>query len=103
MKRLFKRHFEWIAFSLGLTAMAVMNPYIENGISWCLFESLGITFCPGNGLGHSIALLFRGDYIRAIEANFMGPVAVAVIVLRVLYLLHSAIFKRNDKLIYNNG
>ncbi len=103
MKRLFNRHFEWIALSLGLTAMAVMNPYIGNGTSWCLFESLGITFCPGDGLGHSVAYLFRGDYILAIEANLMGPAAVAVIISRVLYLVNSNIFKRNDKLIYNNG
>lgn len=103
MKRLFNRHFEWIALLLGLTAMAVMNPYIDNGTSWCLFESLGITFCPGDGLGHSVAYLFRGDYILAVEANFMGPGAVAVIVSRVLYLLHCNFLKRNNKLTDNNG
>lgn len=103
MNSLFNRHFEWIALTAGLVAMAAMNPYIDNGTSWCLFEIFGITFCPGDGLGHSIAFFVRGDFIHAVEANLMGPVTVTVIVSRVLYLVYNNIFKQNDKLIYNNG
>lgn len=103
MKRLFNRHFEWSALTLGIIVMASMNPYINNGASWCLFELSGITFCPGEGLGHSVAFLFRGDYMNAMEANFMGPVAVAVIISRVFYIWHNYFLKENDKLIYNNG
>lgn len=103
MKRLFDKHFEWIALAVGLTLMAAMNPYVDNGSSWCLFETLGISYCPGDGLGHSVAFLVRGDYIRAFEANMMGPAAVLVISSRVLYLLHSIYFKRNNNQITKNG
>ena len=103
MKRLFNKHFEWIALSLGLILMATLNPYIDNGSSWCLFETAGITYCPGDGLGHSVAFFVRGDYLRAIEANIMGPVAILIISSRVLYLLHSIYLKRNDNQIIEHG
>ncbi len=103
MKKIVNRHFEWLALSLGLVLMAVMNPYTESGFTLCLFENIGITFCPGEGLGHSIAFLVRGEYTSAIEANFMGPAAALIIVARILYLLHNLFFKRNINISDNNG
>lgn len=103
MKRLFNRHFEWIALTTGLILMAAMNPYVDNGASWCLIEMAGINFCPGEGLGHSVALLVRGNYFQAIEANMMGPLAILIISSRVFYLLHNIYLKRNDNQIIKNG
>lgn len=97
MKKIVNRHFEWVALSLGLLLMAMMNPYTESGFTLCLFENIGITFCPGDGLGHSIAFLVRGEYASAMEANFMGPAAVLVIISRILYRLHDLFLKRNNK------
>ena len=103
MRKIFNRHFEWVALSLGLGLMAVMNPYTTSGFTLCLFENVGITFCPGEGLGHSIAFLVRGEYTSAIEANFMGPAAMVIIFARILYLLHDLFFKRNIKSSEYNG
>lgn len=80
-----------------------MNPYADNGFSWCLFEIIGLNLCPGEGLGHSIAFLFRGDYQNAIEANLAGPLAVLVIVSRVLFLLRKLLTNKNENLIEEDG
>lgn len=97
IKNLFVTHFEWTAFSLGLLAMALLDPATK-GSSWCLFEQVGITFCPGEGLGHSIAYLFRGQFDNAIQANAAGPLALFVLSGRIIFLIrkafHSSITKR---------
>lgn len=92
-----KKHFEWIAFLAGLLLLAGMNPYIETGPSLCPYDWLGIPFCPGDGLGHSIAFAFRGDIYNAVEANVLGPLAIAIISGRILYLLYNHFIKSQHK------
>lgn len=79
------KHLEWIVFSAGLILLGLMNPEIS-GTSFCLFDLLGFNFCPGDGLGHSIAYTFRGDFSSAFKAHFAGPVAVIILMLRILYI-----------------
>ncbi len=86
-RQLFKRHFEWVALSTGVLMMALMNPYIDTGYSWCLFERAGISFCPGDGLGHSIAFIFRGDFTNAVQANILGPFALIILSGRIIHLI----------------
>lgn len=74
----FTKHFEWLAFLVGLLLMATMSPY-DQGHSLCFFEWIGFEYCLGDGLGHSIAFLFDGDLKSSLEANFMGPLAVLVL------------------------
>lgn len=81
--KLIHEHSEWIVFLVGLMLMATMNPYIE-GYSWCLIEMAGFTYCPGDGLGHSIAFLFRGEFKLAFDANLMGPFVVVGLIARIL-------------------
>ena len=75
--------------------MATMNPYAASGASWCLFESIGISFCPGEGLGHSIALIFRADFSKALEANLLGYLAVPTLLGRIGVLVIKN-FMKND-------
>lgn len=103
MKKLFNRHFEWVALTIGLLVMALMNPYIDNGPTLCLFETIGITYCPGDGLGHSIAFLTRGDFSNALEANIMGPAAFLILSSRILYQLNNIFLKGNNKSKEYNG
>ena len=88
-------HIEWVVFLGGLLLMATMDPATE-GHSLCLFEALGFHFCPGEGLGHSIAYLFRGEFRMAIQANFMGPIAVVVLGARIISLWHLLFFNKNS-------
>lgn len=76
------KHIEWVAFLAGLIFMATLDPY-SNGIDFCLFDAIGLTFCPGEGLGHSIAFFFRGEIEHSLQANLMGPFAVAALSFRI--------------------
>jgi len=87
IRHFFARHFEWAAMATALVLMALMNPYIDNGSSWCFFEMIGIPFCPGEGLGHSIAFTFRGDWSNALQANVAGPFAIIILVSRIGLLI----------------
>ncbi len=87
------RHSEWMVFLTGLILIATMNPYVE-GTSLCLFEALGFTFCPGEGLGHSIAFLFRGEFSASLEANLMGPVVVIGLSTRIITIWKNLVQKQ---------
>lgn len=80
-----QKHFEWIAFLSGLIIMGTMNPNVT-GTSFCLFELVGIEFCPGEGLGHSIAWFFRGEFTKAFNANLFGPVTVLILISRIILI-----------------
>ena len=74
-------HLEWIAWMTGLILMAVMDPYTE-ATTLCLFEWIGISWCPGHGLGHSIAFLARGEWLAAFKSHPLGPFAVIILLYR---------------------
>jgi hypothetical protein len=83
--RFIKKHLEWTVFGMGIVLLGLMNP--ENtGISFCFFEWIGVSFCPGEGLGHSIAYTFRGDFSAAMQAHFAGPFAVLILSSRIIYI-----------------
>lgn len=73
----------------GLTLIALHNP---NGgsASLCIIDRMGFTFCPGCGLGKSIALLFRGQLYASFEAHLLGIPAVLILIYRIIF-----IFRRN--------
>lgn len=87
LKALFKKYFEVLAFATGLILLALMNPVAANGPSLCLFDQLGISFCPGDGLGHSISYIFRGEVYKALEVNMLGPFTLIILSGRIFYLL----------------
>jgi len=55
--------------------------------SLCFFSNIGIGFCPGCGLGHSIAYLFRGDFIASFDAHPLGVPVVILLVYRIIKVL----------------
>ena len=87
MKLFFRKYFEATVFAIGLFLLALMDPAVSNGPSLCLFDQLGFTFCPGDGLGHSISYTFRGDIFSAMESNVLGPFAILILSTRIIYLL----------------
>ncbi|MEO9886551.1 MAG: DUF2752 domain-containing protein [Balneola sp.] len=102
MKKI-KPHIEWLAFLVGLILMATLDPTIQ-GTSFCLFDFIGIGFCPGEGLGHSIAWFFRGELGNAFEANLFGPFAVVILSMRILQIWKDLINnKTTTKLGHTDG
>ncbi|GAB5408919.1 MAG: hypothetical protein BalsKO_12840 [Balneolaceae bacterium] len=98
--KVINKHSEWVIFLLGLILMASMNPY-SLGTSWCLIDFLGLTYCPGEGLGHSIAFLFRGDIINSFQANLIGPFVVIGLSFRILQIWKKLLSKNNSDLMEN--
>ena len=82
-------------WTAGLIALACTNPNVEGHFDLCLFKRLGLPFCPGCGLGHSITLLFHGAVIQSFSTHPLGPFAVVVLVERVISLTREAYFSQN--------
>lgn len=78
--------FFWIA---SLIALASFSPGEEGHASLCLISNLDLGFCPGCGLGHSIAWFFRGELYNSFHAHPLGIPAV-IILLHRIYIIFKA-------------
>lgn len=85
---------EALVWASALVALAFTDPAAEPLARLCPFawigDALGLAFCPGCGLGHSIAHVFRGEIGRSFAAHPAGPFAVAVLATRIGTLVRSA-------------
>ncbi|HEY5371346.1 MAG TPA: DUF2752 domain-containing protein [Hanamia sp.] len=86
MKALFQKYFELSAWVIALSLLAFMDPQSNTHYSLCPFKFIGISFCPGCGIGHSISYLFHGDLRASFSAHPLGIFALAVILLRIFRL-----------------
>lgn len=91
-KYYFFLHFEWIALISGLLLMAFLDPFSQSS-SICPVDRLGFDFCPGCGLGKSIAFAARGNFSASIQSHPLGFFAIVVIAVRI-----GTIFRRNYNL-----
>lgn len=78
---------EAVIWVVGLTAMAAADPTAPPLIDLCLFDAVGVSFCPGCGLGHAIAWLARGDVVASVQAHPLGLPAIGVLLYRIVYLV----------------
>lgn len=84
-----------LIFLVGaLTYLACINPAAEH-MSLCVFHWLGITWCPGCGIGHSISYALHGDWTSAWQSHFMGIPAIAIICFRITQLLQQLFKNRH--------
>lgn len=86
------RRLPWEAawWTVALVSLACTDPSGEGLLRLCPLDWLGLTFCPGCGLGHGIAHLFRGDLAASVHAHPLAPLAVAVLSHRIARLVRSA-------------
>jgi hypothetical protein len=92
---LFRKYFELLFWITALIALAIMQPNDDAHFSLCIFKLLGINFCPGCGLGHSISYLFHGNVKASLSWHPLGIFAVLVILLRIYKLLVLRLFLKN--------
>ncbi len=78
---------EAVIWTVGLLAMAATDPTAPPLLDLCLFDALGISFCPGCGLGHAIAWLARGDVVASFRAHPLGLPAAGFLLYRIVYLI----------------
>ncbi len=77
----FRYNLEAILWITAIILLAIMEPACEHS-SLCPFDALGLGFCPGCGLGHSISYLFRGDIVNSFNAHPLGIFAVIMLLYR---------------------
>jgi hypothetical protein len=77
---------EALLWTAGLVYLVTVNPYHVQKFTLCPFHNLGIGFCPGCGLGRSIAFLFHGDLVHSLIAHPLGIIAFILITLRIVKL-----------------
>ena len=76
--------FMWIG---ALVYLVFIDPYKIQHYSLCLFNNLGIDFCPGCGIGRSIAMIYHGDILQSLQMHPLGLFALIIICLRIYKLL----------------
>lgn len=69
----------WLAALLALA----FYPF-GDGQSLCVFSAIGVTHCPGCGLGRGIHLALIGKFGLAHQAHFFAIPAVLILVWRIL-------------------
>lgn len=92
MNVLFRKYFELSAWILALMLLAFMDPQSDAHYSFCFFKFIGISFCPGCGIGHSISFLFHGNFRASFAAHPLGPFALAIILYRIFRLSPQHLF-----------
>ena len=85
--------FMWI---IALSYLLFINPYAHQHFTLCPFKNLGISFCPGCGLGRSIAFLYHGDISQSFSTHPLGIAALILILHRIASLLYRS-YKSNNK------
>ena len=89
-----RRHLEAFIWIAAILALAFTSP-VESCYSLCPLHNLGLDWCPGCGLGHSISWLFRGEIMHSFEAHPLGIPAVLILLLRII-----SIFRKNYQYYY---
>ncbi len=80
--------FIWIS---ALLLLAFTDPNCHH-YTICPFSNLGFHYCPGCGLGRSIAYFFRADLVSSFQAHPLGIPAVGLFIYRIVQ-----VFKLNFK------
>ena len=83
---------ELAAWLIALIYLAGINPQAAH-FSLCLFNHLGIDWCPGCGIGHSISYLLHGQFKQSFEAHYLGFVALLILLHRIYTLSKNEITK----------
>ncbi|MGZ3753422.1 MAG: DUF2752 domain-containing protein [Mucilaginibacter sp.] len=80
------RYFELIFWVAALISLAFSDPSGPGHFSLCPLKAMGITWCPGCGLGHSISWLFHGNIVNSWHAHWLGIPALGIILYRIYNL-----------------
>ncbi|MES2417623.1 MAG: DUF2752 domain-containing protein [Bacteroidota bacterium] len=87
--------FELIFWILALILLASSDPQAHH-FSLCPLANLGVDWCPGCGLGRSIAALFHGDVKGSLAQHWFGIPALSILIFRI-YQLSVRLIKRENK------
>jgi hypothetical protein len=78
--------FELAVWIIGLIFLVSFDPAGSPPPNLCPAKLLGFDFCPGCGLGRSIAWLLHGNLSESVHAHLLGPFAFLVLTHRIFVL-----------------
>lgn len=87
LKRLPFELFIWMVALLLLGTADLHTHGIEQHFTLCPLANMGFTWCPGCGIGRSIAHLLQGDFKLSMNEHWFGLPALLIIVKRILILI----------------
>lgn len=73
----------WVS---ALAFLAISNPAMHH-YTLCPFDNLGISYCPGCGLGRSIGYFFRADIKSSVMSHPLGIPAIILLIYRSVNIL----------------
>ncbi|MFP5039713.1 DUF2752 domain-containing protein [Parasediminibacterium sp. JCM 36343] len=82
----FSRHLELLFFILALVVLYFMK-VDANAPSLCFFKWLGLSHCPGCGIGHSMRYALHGEFKKSFLHHPFGILAIIIILYRIIQLL----------------
>jgi hypothetical protein len=80
-------------FWLSGIAYLIFFVQADSNFTICPFHNIGITFCPGCGLGRSITLIFQLRFWDSFNTHPLGFVALIILLYRSITLL--VIYRKN--------
>jgi len=96
IKAFFRNYFELTFWIAALIALGMSDPTMASHYTLCPLKLMGITWCPGCGLGHSIAFLLHGDVRNSFHAHWLGIPALLIILYRIVDLVRQRTADFND-------
>ncbi|SFD32933.1 Protein of unknown function [Chitinophaga sp. CF118] len=79
-------HIELFIWPTALVLLYFMDPHASNDKSFCLLKQIGIPWCPGCGMGHSINYLLHGQWMASLKSHPLGGFAVIILLYRTIQL-----------------
>ncbi|WP_218625333.1 DUF2752 domain-containing protein [Mucilaginibacter sp. dw_454] len=95
MIRFLKNNFELLFWIAAIVALAATNPSAASQYTLCPLKLMGVTWCPGCGIGHSISWLLHGNLIKSWHAHWFGVPALLIISYRIFVLGRRALRPEN--------
>jgi len=99
MKTLRQLPFELIFWIAALVLLAMDEPVGHdhvNHFSLCPLANMGISWCPGCGIGRSITQIFHGNIRESLELHWFGIPALMIIGHRIIALADQFIDKKRN-------
>ncbi|WP_226389239.1 DUF2752 domain-containing protein [Penaeicola halotolerans] len=78
---------EAVFWTIALISLALFTPSEASHFSLCPIDRLGFDFCPGCGLGRSMAWAFKGEFARSFSQHWLGIPAILLLIYRIFQLI----------------
>lgn len=84
------KYSEQFFWAIALVTLFFMDTSVK-APSFCFFKLIGLKFCPGCGIGHSIHDVLHFNFQQSFHEHILGLPAAIIIVYKIIKPLHAII------------